>query len=405
MVWYGHQATERIGRPSIILAPRGPNVGHGSRTPEGSPPAGATEGLRDSRTARTSYSGIRYCDETARQRGRCDFDIGTTSSGYRLGSSPALDHLERITPDVRGTPMARKKPKPNPESPASPVAPSPAREPPAVPAGFTLRHILQGHTDWIGRIAWSPDGRLLATPSADRTVRVWNAGTGQTVLTLQGHTNAVIAVSWEPNGRLLASGGDDGTVRVWDADTGHPVRNPMEHTGDVKSVSWSSHGRHLASAGVGQTIRVWDAATGQSVHTILEHSGHVNSVSWSPDGSSWPRRRTIAPSGCGGPAPTNPFARLRGIPTGSAACLGRETDSSWPLPQQTTPSACGRHSPASPSAPYTGTRARSTACRGRRTAGSWHPRAAIAQSGYGERIRGRRWAESPNRRRPSGRRA
>ncbi len=79
----------------------------------------------------------------------------------------------------------------------------------AVPTGFTLRCTLRVPTYWIGRIAWSPAGRLLATPCADTTVRVWDTDTGQPVRTLGGHTGVVHGVSWSPAGRLLVPGNHD----------------------------------------------------------------------------------------------------------------------------------------------------------------------------------------------------
>jgi GTPase SAR1 family protein len=180
--------------------------------------------------------------------------------------------------------MARKKSKPKPERATPAPTQSEGRESVAVPTGFTLRCTLRGHTDWIGRIAWSPDGRLLATPSADRTVRVWDADTGQTVRTLEGHTGEAHTVSWSPDGRLLASGGNDKTVRLWDAGTGQTVRTLEGHTGPVYGVSWSPDGRLLASGGPDKTVRVWDAGTGQPVRSLKGHTSEVLEVSWSPDG-------------------------------------------------------------------------------------------------------------------------
>src|SRR5207244_2963208 len=75
--------------------------------------------------------------------------------------------------------------------------------------GLTLRHVLRGRTGWIGRIAWSPDGAYLASPSKDKTIRIWDARSGACVCTLQGHTAVVISVAWSPDGQRLASASDD----------------------------------------------------------------------------------------------------------------------------------------------------------------------------------------------------
>ena len=180
--------------------------------------------------------------------------------------------------------MAKKKSKPKPERATPSTTQSEERKSIAVPTGFTLRCTLRGHTDWIARIAWSPDGPLLATPSSDSTVRVWNSDTGQPVRTLEGHTFPVYGVAWSPDGRLLASGGKDSTVRVWDAGTGEPVHTLEGHTEPVRGVSWSPDGRLLASGGDDHTIRVWDAGSGQTVRTLEGHTRFVESVSWSSDG-------------------------------------------------------------------------------------------------------------------------
>src|SRR5262249_38682643 len=90
----------------------------------------------------------------------------------------------------------------------------------AIPPGLTRRPTLQGHKDFIARIAWSPDGQTLASGSFDRTIKVWDPHGGVLRRTLEGHTLNIHSVAWSQDGQQLASGSWDKTIKVWDIDTG-----------------------------------------------------------------------------------------------------------------------------------------------------------------------------------------
>ena len=139
-------------------------------------------------------------------------------------------------------------------------------------------------------MAFSPDGTRLVCGFEDGTIRIWDVASQAEVFTLEGHTDRVTSVSFSPDGSLLASAGwwDDPTVRLWDATTRTELGTLRGHRGGVRSVAFSNpDGSTLASSGQeDHTVRLWDVATRRPITTLKEHTGPVHSVTFSRDGST-----------------------------------------------------------------------------------------------------------------------
>ncbi|MGI9061515.1 MAG: protein kinase domain-containing protein [Ktedonobacteraceae bacterium] len=191
-------------------------------------------------------------------------------------ASPAID-------SINGSIATRTSPiKVSPHATTSTPVPTP------VPVGtpiFTYRVQKSG----VKAVAWSPDGKLIASGGIDHTVHIWNAVSGDEILKppYSGHSAELNAVAWSPDGKFIASGGGDKTVRVWNAATGKDLLPPYtQHQATVRSVSWSPDGKFIASGSEDKTVHVWNAASGIDLpfSPYTDYSGKVISVAWSPDG-------------------------------------------------------------------------------------------------------------------------
>jgi WD40 repeat protein len=153
--------------------------------------------------------------------------------------------------------------------------------------------ILRGHDAipvWC--VALSSDGKRLASAANDNNVKIWDGEAGVELFSLIGHNAAVQNVAFSPDGRLLATASVarrragrifPGEIKVWDASSGRELRALGDHPGDVRCLAFCRDGR-LASAEQDGTVRLWDLLSGELLATIQAHDKPVRSVDFSPDG-------------------------------------------------------------------------------------------------------------------------
>ncbi|KAF7967335.1 hypothetical protein HWV62_34697 [Athelia sp. TMB] len=184
---------------------------------------------------------------------------------------------------------------------------------------------LEGHTHDVWAVAYSPNGKRIASASADRTIWVRDTETGEAVgAPFRGHTAAIRSIAYSPSGHYIVSGSEGGTVRIWDSETGEPVGSTLEHGNEVACVAYSRDGKYIIAGSYnkgiiclwhvetgeavetriggtffayspngshvvsssGATLIVWNAMIGEAVGAPLEgHHQQVNCVVYSPDGT------------------------------------------------------------------------------------------------------------------------
>jgi hypothetical protein len=148
--------------------------------------------------------------------------------------------------------------------------------------------VVNAHADVIQDLAFSPDGKMLASCGYDRLIKLWDLETRKELRVLKDHSDSVYGIAFSPDGKLLASAAADRAVKVWDVATGRRLYTLGESTDWVYAVAWSPDGRHLAAAGVDKSIRVWQvsAGGGRIVHSVFAHEAPLLRLTYTTDGKT-----------------------------------------------------------------------------------------------------------------------
>jgi WD40 repeat protein len=159
----------------------------------------------------------------------------------------------------------------------------------------------------IGSVAFSPDGNMLASGGDDTAIHVWEVSTGKELLKIEGKQSPINSIAFAPDGNTLASGALNGTVFLWDAKTGKEKNRLNGHQGNIQAVVFTPDGRTIASGSTprklggkwipDKTIRMWDVASGNERLEFDEHKEWVKAIAFSPDG------KTLASGGIGNSIP------------------------------------------------------------------------------------------------------
>jgi WD40 repeat protein/tRNA A-37 threonylcarbamoyl transferase component Bud32 len=148
---------------------------------------------------------------------------------------------------------------------------------------WVCKHKLTGHTSWVRSVVIHPEGKLFASGSGDKTIKIWNLETGELLRTIAAHSAWVRAIATSPNGQILASCSNDKTIKFWEWQTGELLQTLAGHSDWVRSVAFSPDGYLLASSSQDKSIRLWRVTTGEPLKTLAGHRHWVTAVSFQPE--------------------------------------------------------------------------------------------------------------------------
>ncbi|KAF8860751.1 WD40 repeat-like protein [Acephala macrosclerotiorum] len=229
---------------------------------------------RDHQQYRSSRQSVGRRDSAPRRRAHSsDGSVDELDDTYHEQHGRRREHSNRSSPET-------------PDSSHSSIrAPSPPAYRP-LKLNYRCKFILRGHKKGVAQVRFSPDGRWIASCSADGTIKVWDAATGKHMRTLEGHLAGVSTIAWSSDSNTIASGSDDKTIRLWHRATGKAYPAPLSgHHNYVYSLAFSPKGNMLVSGSYDEAVFLWDLRQRRLMRSLPAHSDPVGGVDFIRDGT------------------------------------------------------------------------------------------------------------------------
>ncbi|KAK4231810.1 WD40-repeat-containing domain protein [Podospora fimiseda] len=245
---------------------------------------------------------IRRGRPSSRSRSRSPLNSSPSSPSskkrYRSTSSSRSSR-----PQTRSRSLSSRSRSRSPDSYSRSRSISPSRSRPPILPDYRPHLTLKGHTAAVSQVRISPDGKWIASASADGTAKIWNASTGAILDTLVGHMAGVSCLAWAPDSNTLATGSDDKAIRLWDRITGSPAhavggggrgttrggptgKGPLlGHHNYIYSLAFSPKGNILASGSYDEAVFLWDVRAGRLMRSLPAHSDPVSGIGFCRDGT------------------------------------------------------------------------------------------------------------------------
>ncbi|OJD24388.1 hypothetical protein ACJ73_04252 [Blastomyces percursus] len=210
---------------------------------------------------------------------------GINSMASSRESSPQESDRGDESEDATFEREARERPVKLPSSPTpTPLPPSPPPKPERL--YYREKYVLKGHQLGVSAVKFSPDGSMIASCSADATIKIWDTTSGRLIHTFEGHLAGISTISWSPDGTVIASGSDDKSIRLWHVPTGKPHPNPfLGHHNYIYSIAFSPKGNMLVSGSYDEAVYLWDVRSSRLMRSLPAHSDPVAGVDVVRDGT------------------------------------------------------------------------------------------------------------------------